>query len=70
VLLLIAIILGVPAMVAGYKEIIFTTPPCSDSSVTPEIMYITHKVGVESINLAGGAHAAQLWCTVYRAFTR
>ena len=52
-----ALMLGVPAMVAGCKKIVIATPPQSDGTVTPEIVYVAHKVGAESIVLAGGAQA-------------
>ncbi|KAE8353755.1 histidinol dehydrogenase-domain-containing protein [Aspergillus coremiiformis] len=52
-----AMMLGVPAMVAGCKKIILASPPRADGSVTPEIVYVAHKVGAESIVLAGGAQA-------------
>ncbi len=52
-----ALMLGVPAMVAGCKKIVLATPPRADGSVTPEIVYVAHKVGAESIVLAGGAQA-------------
>ncbi|KAL4917865.1 histidinol dehydrogenase-domain-containing protein [Aspergillus aurantiobrunneus] len=52
-----AMMLGVPAMVAGCKKIVFASPPRADGSVTPEIVYVAHKVGAESIVLAGGAQA-------------
>ncbi|KAE8410236.1 histidinol dehydrogenase-domain-containing protein [Aspergillus pseudocaelatus] len=52
-----AMMLGVPAMVAGCKKIVLASPPRADGSVTPEIVYVAHKVGAESIVLAGGAQA-------------
>lgn len=52
-----ALMLGVPAMVAGCKRIVLASPPRSDGSLTPEIVYVAHKVGAESIVLAGGAQA-------------
>ena len=52
-----ALMLGVPAMVAGCKKIVISTPPRSDGTITPEIVYVAHKVGAESIVLAGGAQA-------------
>ena len=52
-----ALMLGVPAMVAGCKTIVMASPPRSDGTITPEIVYIAHKVGAESIVLAGGAQA-------------
>ena len=52
-----ALMLGVPAMVAGCKRIVLASPPRKDGSITPEIVYVAHKVGAESIVLAGGAQA-------------
>ncbi|KAF2139830.1 uncharacterized protein K452DRAFT_231343 [Aplosporella prunicola CBS 121167] len=52
-----ALMLGVPAMVAGCKKIVIASPPRADGSVTPEIVYVASKVGAESIVLAGGAQA-------------
>lgn len=52
-----ALMLGVPALVAGCKRIVLATPPRSDGSITPEIVYVAHKVGAEAIVLAGGAQA-------------
>ncbi|GLB08604.1 trifunctional histidinol dehydrogenase [Aspergillus tubingensis] len=52
-----AMMLGVPAMVAGCKKLVFASPPRADGSISPEIVYVAHKVGAESIVLAGGAQA-------------
>lgn len=52
-----ALMLGVPAKVAGCKKIVLASPPRADGSITPEIVYVAHKVGAESIVLAGGAQA-------------
>ena len=52
-----ALMLGVPAQVAGCKTIVLASPPRADGSISPEIVYIAHKVGAESIVLAGGAQA-------------
>lgn len=52
-----ALMLGVPAMVAGCKKIVLASPPRPDGSITPEIVYVAHKVGASSIVLAGGAQA-------------
>ncbi len=52
-----ALMLGVPAMVAGCERIVIATPPRQDGTVTPEIIYIAAKIGAESIVLAGGAQA-------------
>ncbi|KZF22075.1 tri-functional histidine biosynthesis protein [Xylona heveae TC161] len=52
-----ALMLGVPAMVAGCKKIVLASPPRADGRLTPEVVYVAHKVGAESIVLAGGAQA-------------
>ena len=52
-----ALMLGVPAMVAGCRTIVMASPPRSDGSLSREIVYIAHKVGAKSIVLAGGAQA-------------
>ena len=52
-----ALMLGVPAMVAGCERIVFASPPKADGTVTPEIVYIAHRVGADCIVLAGGAQA-------------
>lgn len=52
-----AIMLGVPAQVAGCKNIILATPPRRDGSLSPEVVYVAHKIGAQGIVLAGGAQA-------------
>ncbi|CCG80733.1 Histidine biosynthesis trifunctional protein [Taphrina deformans PYCC 5710] len=52
-----AMMLGIPALVAGCTHIVFASPPRRDGSLNPEIVYIAHKVGAEAILLAGGAQA-------------
>eukprot|EP00186_Timspurckia_oligopyrenoides_P001527 CAMPEP_0182445886 /NCGR_PEP_ID=MMETSP1172-20130603/3847_1 /TAXON_ID=708627 /ORGANISM="Timspurckia oligopyrenoides, Strain CCMP3278" /LENGTH=458 /DNA_ID=CAMNT_0024641721 /DNA_START=123 /DNA_END=1499 /DNA_ORIENTATION=- len=52
-----ALMLGVPAMLAGCSEIVIATPPRSDGSVCPEVLYCAKKCGVTKILLAGGAQA-------------
>ncbi|KAI9763614.1 MAG: trifunctional histidinol dehydrogenase [Geoglossum simile] len=52
-----ALMLGVPALVAGCQKTVLASPPRPDGSITPEIVYIAHKIGAESIVLAGGAQA-------------
>ncbi|KIY74060.1 histidine biosynthesis trifunctional-protein [Cylindrobasidium torrendii FP15055 ss-10] len=52
-----ALMLGVPAQVAGCREIVLATPPRPDGTVSPEVMYVARLVGASSILLAGGAQA-------------
>lgn len=49
--------LGVPAQVAGCKNITLATPPRPDGSISPEIIYIAQLVGAKTVVRAGGAHA-------------
>ena len=48
-----ALMLGIPAQVAGCKEVILATPPKQDGSVSLEVLYIAKKVGVSKLLLAG-----------------
>ena len=48
-----ALMLGIPAQVAGCEEVVLATPPKPDGSVSLEILYIAKKVGVSKILLAG-----------------
>ncbi|KAL2891470.1 Histidinol dehydrogenase [Ceratocystis lukuohia] len=52
-----ALMLAVPAMVAGCERLVFATPPRSDGKPTPEVVYVAHKTNAEGIVLAGGAQA-------------
>lgn len=52
-----AIMLGVPAQVAGCKEIVLATPPRPDGSISPEVLYVAKLTGVTCILKAGGAQA-------------
>ncbi|CAL1700771.1 unnamed protein product [Somion occarium] len=52
-----ALMLGVPAQVAGCKQIVLATPPRPDGSISPEVMYVAHLVGASAILKAGGAQA-------------
>ncbi|RKO89910.1 histidinol dehydrogenase-domain-containing protein, partial [Blyttiomyces helicus] len=52
-----ALMLGVPAKVAGCSEIVIATPPRPDGSVVPEVMYVANKIGATAVLVAGGAQA-------------
>ncbi len=52
-----ALMLGVPAQIAGCSTVVLATPPRPDGSVAPEIVYIAQRCGVTHILLAGGAQA-------------
>ncbi|KAG7096878.1 hypothetical protein E1B28_004284 [Marasmius oreades] len=52
-----ALMLGIPAQVAGCKEVVLATPPRPDGSISPEVLYVAHLVGASAILKAGGAQA-------------
>ena len=52
-----ALMLGVPAQVAGCLQIVLATPPRRDGSICPEVLYVARKVGASCIVAAGGAQA-------------
>ncbi|MBI1287985.1 MAG: histidinol dehydrogenase [Flavobacteriales bacterium] len=51
------LMLGIPAMIAGCKEIVVCTPPRKDGSVDVAIMYVAQKLGLKQIYTVGGAQA-------------
>jgi histidinol dehydrogenase len=51
------LMLGVPAKMAGCKEIILCTPPNEQGDIHPAILYAASLVGVTSIYSVGGAQA-------------
>lgn len=52
-----ALMLGVPAQVAGCEQIVIATPPRLDGSISPEVLYVAHLVGAHAVLRAGGAQA-------------
>ncbi len=57
--------LGIPAMLAGCKEIVVATPPNQTGKIAGELVYLAQKIGAEMILKAGGAQAiaAMAWGT-------
>ncbi len=51
------LMLGVPAKIAGCKEIVLCTPPSQDGTVNPAILFAAHLVGVTKIFKIGGVQA-------------
>ena len=51
------IMLAVPAMIAGCKEIIVCTPPQKDGTIHPAILYIARQIGINKIYKIGGVQA-------------
>jgi len=52
-----ALMLGVPAQLAGCPEIVLVTPPGSDGRIADEILYVADICGVRQIFMIGGAQA-------------
>lgn len=51
------LMLGIPAVVAGCREVILCTPPGKDGSVNPAILYTAGLLGINTIFRIGGAQA-------------
>jgi histidinol dehydrogenase len=51
------LMLGVPAAIAGCKEIILCTPPAKDGSIHPAILYAAQLCGITQIFKVGGVQA-------------
>jgi histidinol dehydrogenase len=52
-----AMMLTIPAAIAGCKTIVLATPPDENGDVPDSILYIAQKTGVQTILKAGGAQA-------------
>jgi len=51
------LMLGIPAVIAGCKEIVLCTPPSKDGLVHPAILYAASIVGITKIYKIGGVQA-------------
>jgi len=51
------LMLGIPAMLAGCKEIIVCTPPDKNGEINPVILYVAQLVGIKNIYKIGGVQA-------------
>jgi histidinol dehydrogenase len=51
------LMLGIPAIIAGCKEIILCSPPGKDGKINPLILYTAGLIGIKEIFRAGGAQA-------------
>ncbi|GMP40979.1 hypothetical protein CsSME_00011241 [Camellia sinensis var. sinensis] len=61
-----ALMLAIPAQIAGCKTVVLATPPTRDGSICKEVLYCAKKAGVTHILKAGGAQAisAMAWGTI------
>lgn len=51
------LMLGVPAVIAGCKEIILCTPPNSEGKIDPAILYTAKLIGLKKVFKVGGIQA-------------
>lgn len=51
------LMLGIPAKLAGCKEVVLCTPPRKDGTVDPAILYAANLVGIQQIYTIGGVQA-------------
>lgn len=51
------LMLGIPAKIAGCEQIVLCTPPSTDGSIHPAILYTAQLVGIDKVYKTGGAQA-------------
>ena len=51
------LMLGVPARLAGCPQVVVCTPPQSDGTVSPVILFVAQLLGISTVVKAGGAQA-------------
>lgn len=51
------LMLGIPAVLAGCKEIIVCTPPDKNGNINPVILFVAALIGIETIYKVGGVQA-------------
>jgi histidinol dehydrogenase len=56
-LLSTVLMLGIPAKIAGCKEIILCTPPDKNGAINPAILYAAELIGIDTIFRIGGIQA-------------
>ncbi len=51
------LMLGIPAKIAGCREIVLFTPPSYDGKIPPVLAYTASRIGIDTIITVGGAQA-------------
>lgn len=51
------LMLGIPAQLAGCKQIVLCTPPGKDASINPALCYAAQKIGITTFVCVGGIQA-------------
>ncbi len=52
-----ALMLGVPAQLAGCREVVLCSPPRTDGTLDPAVLYAASRCGIRSVFALGGAQA-------------
>jgi histidinol dehydrogenase len=52
-----AMMLGVPALIAGCKTIVMASPPDKNGNLPDSVLYVAQKIGIKHVLKAGGAQA-------------
>lgn len=52
-----ALMLGIPARLAGCRQVVLCTPPRADGSIDPVVLHAAHVCGIEHVFKLGGAQA-------------
>lgn len=52
-----ALMLGVPAQLAGCRDVVLCTPPRTDGSVDPVVLHVARQCGITQVFKLGGAQA-------------
>ena len=56
------LMLGIPAILAGCKEIVLCSPPNKEGTLNPLILYTANLIGITKIYKVGGAQAIAAMC--------
>lgn len=51
------LMLGIPARIAGCKQVVLCTPPAKDGSINPAILFTAQLAGIKKVYKAGGVQA-------------
>ncbi len=52
-----AMMLGIPALIAGCKTVVLASPPDKEGNLPESVIYVAQKVGIKNVLKAGGAQA-------------
>ncbi|MCC5904678.1 MAG: histidinol dehydrogenase [Balneolaceae bacterium] len=52
-----AMMLGIPALIAGCKTVVLASPPDKEGNLPESVIYVAQKIGIKNVLKAGGAQA-------------